>query len=475
MTFYFYDLETTGFNPREARIMQFAGQRTDENLQPIGEPHDLLIKLTEDVLPDPEAILITGITPQQTLADGLTEAEFLKLFHEEIVTPDTVFVGFNSIRFDDEFMRYLHYRNFYDPYEWEWQDGRSRWDLLDVVRMTRALRPEGINWPLDEKGRPVNRLEMLTAINNLAHEQAHTALSDVRAVIAVAQLIKQKQPKLFDWLMSMRDKKKVAQFVWGSEQFVYTSGKYPAEFEKTTVVTAIAEHPERQGVLVYDLRHDPTEFANMSATELAEAWKRRKNDEGNRLPIKVLQFNRCPAVAPLNVLDPPSQERLQLDMAAIDKHQKQLSLLKDWTKRVLEALKLLEQQRKATYLLDDRPVDELLYEGFFDNTDKNEMGALRMSDPDELSGFVERFRDTRLKALVPLYKARNYPRHVTDEERQTWEQYRTDKLLGGKELSRAARYFARLSELGVRTDLTPHQQYLLEELQLYGQSILPEA
>src|SRR3954451_6528569 len=117
-SFFFYDLETSGFDPRSARIMQFAGQRTDMDLKPIGEPVNVLIKLTPDVVPSPDAILITGITPQQTLADGLTEAEFMKLFYDEAVRPDTVFVGFNNIRFDDEFMRFMHYRNFYDAYEW---------------------------------------------------------------------------------------------------------------------------------------------------------------------------------------------------------------------------------------------------------------------------------------------------------------------------------------------------------------------
>jgi len=156
-TLYFYDLETSGFNPREQRIMQFAGQRTDLGLKPIGEPHNILIALSEDILPDPDAILITGITPQQTIAEGISEAEFLKIFNSEVALPGTIFTGYNTIRFDDEFMRYSHYRNLYDPYEWQWRDDRSKWDLLDLVRITRALRPEGIKWPFDSRSYgPVN-------------------------------------------------------------------------------------------------------------------------------------------------------------------------------------------------------------------------------------------------------------------------------------------------------------------------------
>lgn len=166
-SFYFYDLETSGLNPREDRIMQFAGQRTDMNLNPVGEPLNLLVKLNDDTLPSPDAIMVTGISPQQTVSDGYTEAEFAKILHEDICAEDTIMVGFNNIRFDDEFIRALFWRNFYDPYEWCWKDGRSRWDMLDVVRMTRALRPDGIEWPVDSEGKATNRLELLTSLNGV--------------------------------------------------------------------------------------------------------------------------------------------------------------------------------------------------------------------------------------------------------------------------------------------------------------------
>lgn len=269
-TFFFYDLETSGINPREQRIMQFAGQRTDLSMNPIGDPFNILIKLTEDVLPDPDAILVTGITPQQTIDDGLTEVEFLKLFHKEITLPGTIFVGFNTVRFDDEFMRYLHYRNYYDAYQWHWQNGCSRWDLLDLTRMTRALRPENIMWPVDSEGKPTNRLELLTSINNLDHQNAHDALSDVRATISVAKMLNERQPRLFKYLLKMRDKNEVERLVKSGDRFVYSSGKYSGDFEKTTIAVYLADNP-KSGALVYDLRFDPTPWLNMPANQLVEA------------------------------------------------------------------------------------------------------------------------------------------------------------------------------------------------------------
>ncbi|HEY5668059.1 MAG TPA: exodeoxyribonuclease I [Candidatus Saccharimonadales bacterium] len=476
-SFFFYDLETSGFSPRDARIMQFAGQRTDMALNPIGDPYDILVKMTDDILPDPDAILVTGITPQQTIQDGVTEAEFLRIFAEEIAVRDTIFVGYNTVRFDDEFVRALHYRNFYDPYEWFWQENRSRWDILDVVRMTRALRPEGIEWPFDLKGRPTNRLELLTALNKLEHEHAHDALSDVAATIAIARLIRNKQEKLFEFLLTMRDKRRVAEFVNGKQPFVYTSGKYPGEFEKTTIAYTVCDRPGRNGgaAFVYDLRHDPAQYKDKTPEQLVDLWRWKKDPEEPRLPVKTLTYNRCPAVAPLGVLDDASQARLKLDMAQIKRHLATLRGMHDLEDRLCKAWEIMESGREqATLISTDQDVDGSMYDGFFDNQDKSKMSVVRAAAPEELTSLGLQFKDKRLSALLSLYKARNYPRLLSSEERETWENYRKTRLMGGGQHSRMAKFFARLQEIAATNNLTGHQTYLLEELRLYGESIMPE-
>jgi exodeoxyribonuclease I len=468
-TFFWYDLETSGIKAGTDRIMQFAGRRTSLSLEPIDEPVNVLIRLADDILPSPEAIFITGITPQQTRADGITEAEFLKIFEEQVATPGTIFAGFNSVRFDDEFMRYLHYRNFYDPYVWQWKDDRSRWDLLDVVRMTRALRPEGITWP-SVQGVATNRLELLTKVNGIAHHNAHDALADVEACIAVAKLIQEKQPKLFDWLLKLRDKKTVRELVMSGQPFVYSSGKYPSEFEKTTVAMLLAEHPKKQGALVYDLRVDPTEFLSMNPEQLHERWRWEKEPTEARLPIKSLQFNRCPAVAPYGVLDPASIERIKIDEARIKKHRALLHAHPEFITQVMVALSRLDEDQARRYS-GAVSVDASLYDGFFSQGDTKQMSVLRATDPSNIAKEATKFTDTRLQKLAPLYKARNYPNKLTDEERQAWEAYRHQKLLGGGQRSEAARYFEKLGELYQTAN--SDQRFLLEELQLYAESILP--
>lgn len=475
-SFFFYDLETSGFSSKLHRVMQFAGRRTDLDLNPIGEPVNILIKMTDDCLPDVDAVLLTGITPQQTLIDGVTEAEFLHQFENEVATTGTIFVGFNNVRFDDEFVRCLHYRNFYDPYEWQWQDGRSKWDLLDVVRMTRALRPDGIEWPFDIHGKASNRLELLTGLNKLSHEHAHDALSDVDATIAVARLIRNKQTKLFDYMFSvMRDKKKIAELVESGEPFVYTSGKYPAEFEKTTAVVHVSPHPSRQGSsLVYDLRHDPAVWLGMTPEQMAEAWRYKKDSDEPRLPVKTMQYNHCPAVAPLGVLDAKSQTRLQLDIKTIAARAAILKKATGLPDKLSQALDILDKRYQTSLVSTEQDVDAGIYDGFFGPEDKQAMSVVRAAAPDELGNLGLRFRDQRLESLLPLYKARNFPKQLTGEERESWERFRTQRLMSGGQQSKLVKYFARLQDVLDKGGLTPHQEYLVEELKLYAESIMPE-
>lgn len=474
-SFFFYDLETTGIQSRAGRIMQFAGQRTDMELNPVGEPVNIFVRLTPDVLPEPEAVLLTGISPQQTLQEGITEVEFLKIFTAEVATPDTIFVGYNTVRFDDEFIRCAHFRNFYDPYEWHWKDRRSRWDLLDLVRMTRALRPDGIEWPFTEDGVPTNRLELITKLNGLAHDHAHDALNDVLASIAVANMIKDKEPKLFEYLLKLRGKREIKQFLGANPTFVYSSGKYSNEFLKTAVVQVLHTGDDQQGAIVYDLRHDPRPFAELTPKQLAERWGYTKDpDAPERLPVKTLKYNRCPAICPTGLIsDEVIQGRLGVTPELVEANRAKLAALPELRKNIAKAQALMDEERNASYEGSDAEAEERVYDGMVDDHDRNLLGAVRAADPSDLSRFASDFHDARLRAMLPRYKARNFPSSLTDEERQAWDEYRTQKLFAGGDNSRLGQYFQRLAACAEDKKYAD-KQFLLEELQLYGQSIMPE-
>ncbi len=467
-TFFFYDLETSGLNPRQDRIMQFAGQRTDMNLEPIGEPYNLLVTLNDDTLPSPDALMVTGITPQKTVEEGYTEAQFARMLSEEVFTPDTIAVGFNNIRFDDEFIRHLLWRNFHDPYEWSWKDGRSRWDLLDVVRLTRALRPEGINWPLDAKGEPSNRLELITGANGIAHENAHDALADVTALIAVTKLIKQKQPQLYDYLLKMRDKKVVQQLVNVDDKkpFVYASGRYDKEFAKTTVAFPLTTS-RNGGVVVYDLRYDPTPFVGLSEEKLAAkifaSWEERQAENFVKLPVKELQYNRCPAAAPLGVLEQgDGWQKISLDLKTVQKHQNILLDNPDFA----EKLRTIFENKPAFKKMPDPEAQ--LYDGFLNDRDRLRVEAVRNADERELADFHPDFQDERLVPLLLHYKARNFPRSLSEDDLAQWEVWRTQHLQ-----AQLPGFMASLQRLAPTA--TDEQQFILQELQLWAEAVLPSS
>ena len=436
------------------------------NLEPIGEPYNLLVTLNDDTLPSPDALMVTGITPQKTVEEGYTEAQFARMLSEEIFTPETVAVGFNNIRFDDEFIRHLLWRNFHDPYEWSWKDGRSRWDLLDVVRLTRALRPEGINWPLDDKGEPSNRLELITSANGIAHENAHDALADVTALIAVTKLIKQKQPQLYDYLLKMRDKKVVQQLVNMDDKkpFVYASGRYDKEFAKTTVAFPLTTS-RNGGVVVYDLRYDPTPFVELSTEELSKkifaSWEERQAEDFVKLPVKELQYNRCPAVAPLGVLEQgDGWQKISLDLKTVQKHQNILLNHPDFA----EKLRTIFENKPAFKKLPDPEAQ--LYDGFLHDRDRLRVEAVRNADECELTDFHPEFQDERLTPLLLHYKARNFPRSLSEDDLAQWETWRAQHLQ-----AQLPQFMASLQRLAPTA--TDEQQFILQELQLWAEAVLP--
>ena len=436
------------------------------NLEPIGEPYNLLVTLNDDTLPSPDALMVTGITPQKTVEEGYSEAQFARMLSEEIFMPDTIAVGFNNIRFDDEFVRHLLWRNFHDPYEWSWKDGRSRWDLLDVVRLTRALRPEGINWPLDDKGEPSNRLELITSANGIAHENAHDALADVTALIAVTKLIKQKQPQLYDYLLKMRDKKVVQQLVNMDDKkpFVYASGRYDKEFAKTTVAFPLTTS-RNGGVVVYDLRYDSTPFVELSTEELSKkifaSWEDRQAEDFVKLPVKELQYNRCPAVAPLGVLEQgDGWQKISLDLKTVQKHQNILLNHPDFA----EKLRTIFENKPAFKKLPDPEAQ--LYDGFLNDRDRIRVEAVRNADERELADFHPEFQDERLAPLLLHYKARNFPRSLSEDDLAQWEAWRAQHLQ-----AQLPQFMASLQRLAPTA--TDEQQFILQELQLWAESTLP--
>jgi len=427
-TLYWYDYETFGVDPRRDRAAQFAGIRTDENLEIISDPLVLYCKPTDDFLPSPQACLVTGITPQIALEKGLNEAAFIHRIHEEFSRPHTCVTGYNSIRFDDELTRQLLYRNFYDPYAREYRDGNSRWDIIDMMRLCAAVRPDGINWPTGADGYPVFRLEELTAANGISHADAHDARADVLATIEMARLVKQNQPRLYDFVYQLRIKKNVEQQLdlQQKKPLVHVSAMFPASQGCLALVAPLCRHPgDSNGVVVYDLREDPETWLSASTEEIRQRVFTRSRDLPagvQRIPLKTLHVNRCPIVAPLSILSEQQAANYQIDLDACHRHWQTLTGVSDLTARLHKAL---QSERSDT----EADPDFMIYSGgFFSDGDRKLMDVVRESTPEQLAMLNLPFRDRRLAEMLFRYRARNFPETLDDQEQQRWQTFRQQRL-----------------------------------------------
>ncbi len=474
-TFFWHDYETFGIDPKRDRPVQFAGIRTDEDLNIIGEPVMVYCKPSDDTLPHPQACLITGITPQKAIREGICEAEFIQCIHDEFTRPGTCAVGYNSIRFDDEVTRYTLYRNFFDPYAREWQNGCSRWDIIDMLRLTRALRPDGIVWPVHEDGTPSLRLEDLTKANGIEHGHAHDALSDVYATIAMARLVKERQPKLYAFALGSKDKASAQKMldVASMKPVLHVSSRYAAALGNLAVVAPLIQHPvNRNSILVWDLRADPTPLLTLSVDEIKRYMylpvsERRATDPV--IALKQVHVNKCPILAPAGMLSKDEAARFSIEGDICRSH---LAILRNSPE--LKA-KLADVISEDGFESDGDP-DHMLYSGgFFNDTDKKMMQQVRECDPDALAELQFAFQDPRLEEMLFRYRARNYPLSLNEDEQAQWEQYRSDKLL--KEDKRGLMtmkvFYEQLNALYQDPEISMSNRELLEELAIYAESIYP--
>jgi exodeoxyribonuclease I len=456
-TIYWYDFETTGTDPILDRAIQFAGVRTDLQLNVIDEPLNLFCKPGDDIIPQPEAILVTGLMMSELAQRGLTEAEFSREILQQFSVPSTCVAGYNSIRFDDEFTRQMLYRNFHEPYAREWQGGNSRWDVIDLFRMAHALRPEGLEWPINEEGQPSFRLELLTHANGIGHEDAHDAVSDVLATINLSRKLKQVQPRLFDYLYGLRAKKQVLQQLYplGKSALVHVSSMYPARQSCIAITLPLCVHPTNtNGVICYDLSVSPDDLITATPEEIRRLVFTASAELGEgerRIPLKTVHINRCPAIAPLSTLTDDGLRRLKLDKGLCQQHMKQLQRAGGIVEKIEEAYKLNQ-------FVDTDDPDFMLYQGdFFSASDVSVMADLRCAEPAQKGGFDGEFQDERLDEMLFRYRARNYPETLDQVETQRWKEFKLTRWQDGDlvdgALARTRRLLAEDGESACLSDL----------------------
>ncbi|KAA9133174.1 exodeoxyribonuclease I [Marinihelvus fidelis] len=421
MSFLWHDYETFGTDPAHDRPAQFAAIRTDDELREIGEPVNWFCKPPIDALPHPGASLVTGITPQRAERAGMVEAEFARRIHAEMAEPGTCVAGYNNLRFDDEFTRFMLHRNFIEPYAREYKDGNSRFDLIDVVRMCYALRPDGIEWPEREPGVPSFRLEHLSAANALVHDAPHDALEDVRGTIALAALVRRAQPRLWDWALRLRDKAFCARMLKADppSPLLLTQSMIPASRGCTTLVLPLADVPERpQQVVVYDLSVDPEPLLTLPADELSRRVFSSAADLGDdepRIPLMTVACNRLPMVSPVAMLGSFDEDRIGMDSADALAN----------ARRIMPHLAEIRSKMRDVFsppppAPPGDPDASLYTGGFFSGADRARMAEISRTPAAELGTREWRFDDRRLPEMLFRFRARNFPETLNAEETARW-------------------------------------------------------
>ncbi len=466
-TFLWHDYETFGLNTRRDRPAQFAGIRTDADLNEIGEPIELYCQPHADYLPDPTSCLLTGITPQRCQERGIPEPEFARRIEEALGAQGTIGVGYNTIRFDDEVTRNLFWRNLIDPYSREWRNQCGRWDVQDLVRATYALRPDGINWPVDADGKPRFKLEMLTKANDIAHEAAHDAVSDVRATIALARLIKTLQPKLFDFYLALHKKDRVMQEMnlpsvqMFAKPFIHVSGMFPAERGCMAVMWPLATHPTNKNeIIAWDLCVDadlPSVLADLKSEQIRERMFTKQDDLPVgvvRLPIKTVHLNKSPFVlGNLKTLTPALQKKWSIDLEQCLGEAQLARALPDMSAVWNEVFK-----RPASDNNTPPDVDEALYDGFINDVDRRALAQqqkLATTTPDQLGKRLPAFDDPRLDEVFWRYRARNFPQSLNGEEQTAWSEHCRSRLVDGTGNARTLKsYFEEIEKIEVGLQAT---------------------
>lgn len=474
-TFLWHDYETFGRDPARERPVQFAAIRTDENLEEIDSGIMIYCRQSPDYLPDPGSCAVHGVIPQLANEKGLSEWEFANAVHNLMSVPETCTVGFNSIRFDDEFTRQMLFRNLFDPYSREWRNKNSRWDLIDVVRLARALRPDGIEWPTDAEGKPTNKLELITAANGIEHGDAHDALADVRATIAVARLLKEKQPKLFDYAYSTRNKRWVLSQgldLINKKEVLHISGMYPAVHGHISLIIPLGPHPTNaNGVIAYDLRHPPDDLIRLSKEDLkARIFTSAKDlPEGtSRIAVKTIHANRCPILAPAKMLDEETAVKWQINQKQCQAHKEQLLA----APAVIEKLAWVFSQRD---LLAASDPDLTLYSGQFasekDRTLMTKLHKLFQSGGDLPDPQSALFEDTRLDELYFRLIARNWPERLDSRAEQRWLAFCHSRVHQGAEGFRPITEFKKITSEMTNTAKSTEDINKIKQLEEYGEQI----
>ncbi len=386
----FYDLETSGLSKQFDQILQFGGVLTDSELNEV-DRFEMRCQLQEHIVPSPMALQITGVSPSSLIDNSVpTHYEALCSIYKKLSDwSPAVFLGYNSISFDEEMLRQAFYQTLQPCYLTN-TNGNTRGDILRLLHAVNLLAPDVIEPIHDDKGRARFKLDQLAPKNGFAHQQAHDAMADVEATMHLAKLVLDEAPHVWDMLLATTSKKSVQEMIASHDVLMLCGGGRGGGVMSSTVVTACGINPLLQNQHgVFDLNHDPANYIDLTVEEL------RKEIAGNESPIQMVYTNRQPILIPVD--DTPGH--LLSDEVAPEEQFEKARLVQentDFRLRVSEAM--ADDSANHDEVLDE--VELQIYNGFASNGDSSLMGKFHKVDwPDRIE-ILRSLEDTRMKRIA---------------------------------------------------------------------------
>ena len=469
MQILWYDYETSGRDPAADRPIQLGWQVTDPGMDPVADADSLLIRLPDDVLPSPGAMLVHQILPEIHQREGISEAELANHL-EQLIAPRTLVAGYNSRGFDDKFTQHVFYRSLRDPYVWQYADGRGRFDLYPVVLTYFVLAPSALRWPEDHGGRPRFKLDRIGPLNRLDQglKRAHDASADVAVTARLAKQLALHDPDLFASCLKRIDKHFVTDQIRadgrseGLLEITPFAGWDQGFVRDLWVPFRLSERSN--DYVAIDLNCDPQAvmagLIQLVESPITDRFELRK--QVRELGLQTVRINAQPMFFRRGTLEPEVKARLEAfgrDEVRQNQHLDVWHHIQDSPafKQLYQlAVQVLAEPEQV--IPDD--VDFALYSGgFLSAHDKDLLASLPLMDPEGLSQWTQSFDDPRYEELLFRYRARNFPRSLTQGEWKRWQKIRRDKLMGIQQVNtRASRIQDELLEISRRTDLEPHQK-----------------
>ncbi len=411
-TFLFYDIETSGLNPAFDQILTFAAIRTDSRLREMDRT-SIVISLRSDVVPSPGAFVTHRLTPED-LKDGLCEYQGVARVHRLLNVPDTISIGYNSLGFDDEFLRFAFYRNLLDPYTHQYANGCSRMDLLPVAALYRIFKPDGIDWPaIDDK--PSMRLELISEKNNLVQSgRAHDAMTDVEATLALARRLSDQKP-MWNYCLDFFDKKndqarveavdEVFQSIFGRHRLcIMVSVSFGSDVMYMAPVLSLGHStPYANQSLWLRLDREPVLPFEPDSDDRPFVIRKRYGESRIVLPPLDRFWRR---------LTPSQQQACEKNLAMVKENQDEFQ-------------KLVVHHRAFEYpFVPDLDLDAALYQdGFFTGAEKKEMAQFHRAVGKEKMAVCETLVSPRVKGLAQRIMVRNFLEQASPGVRARHDRY----------------------------------------------------